>query len=267
MRLLLISFALFDSNSGIQAFHFGERLTRLGWEVTLACEGDPERLADAVGEPGFECVGHEGLEGKLGEWRRRPDDSLVCAWTPREIVRRQATPFVEELGIPYVVHLEDNEELLLSTALNRPIEELRRLSLAAQDELAEPDFVHPSRYLDFLRGAAGVTVFTEELNEFNPAGRPHCVVRPGTDLERFLPDLEPAVSREQLGLSPDDFVLVYNGTTHYANQHDMLSLYLAVKLLQRDGYAVRLVRTGSTVRGASIPPRRGPWPRGWSSWG
>ncbi len=253
MRLLFLSFARFDSNSGIQAFHFSDHLSRLGWEVTLACDGDPGRLATAVGEPRFECIGHDRLTEKLEEWRGRPDRSLLCAWTPREIVRRQATPFIEELGVPYVVHLEDNEELLLSTALERPIEALRRLPLEAQDELAEPDFIHPTRYRDFVGGAAGVTVVTEELNEFNPGGRPHRVVRPGTDIERFRPDLEPALSREQLGLSEEDFVLVYNGTTHYANQHDMLSLYLAVKLLQRDGFAVKLVRTGSTVRGGVDP--------------
>ena len=253
MRLLIVSFALFDSNSGIQAFHFGDHLTRLGWEVTLACDGDPGRLTAAVGEPGFECIGHDRLPEKLGDWRRRPDSSLLCAWTPREIVRRQAAPFIDELDVPYVVHLEDNEELLLSAALERPIEELRRLPREAQDELAEADFIHPSRYLDFIRGSVGVTVVTEELNEFNPAGRPHRVVRPGTDIERFRPDLEPAVSRKELGLAEEDFVLVYNGTTHYANQHDMLSLYLAVKLLQRDGFAVKLVRTGSTVRGGVDP--------------
>ena len=59
---------------------------------------------------------------------------------------------------------------------------------------AEPDFVHPSRYLEFLRGAAGVTVVTEELNEFNPAGRPHRVVRPGTDT-RALPSRPRAGAR------------------------------------------------------------------------
>ncbi len=79
------------------------------------------------------------------------------------------------------------------------------------------------------------------------------MARPGIDLERFRPDLEPPLRREQLGLAPDDFVLVYHGTIHYANQHEMLSLYLAVKLLQRAGRAVRLVRLGSTERGRRRP--------------
>ena len=78
-----------------------------------------------------------------------------------------------------------------------------------------------------MAGAAGITVITEELNEFNHAGRPHHIARPGIDSERFRPDLEPPLEpRERSGSTPDEFVLVYHGTVHYANQHEMLSLYL-----------------------------------------
>ena len=55
---------------------------------------------------------------------------------------------------------------------------------------------------------------------------------------------------------PDEFVLVYHGTVHYANQHEMLSLYLAVKLLQRRGRPVRLVRLGEHRAGRRRPARR-----------
>ena len=40
---------------------------------------------------------------------------------------------------------------------------------------------------------------------------------------------------------------------HYANQHEMLSLYLAVKLLQRRGRRVRLVRIGHSEFGGPDP--------------
>ncbi len=252
MRVLFIHYGLFDSNSGIQAFQFANRLADLGWDVTLACDGDPGRL-ERVGEPDFECIGHASLPSKLAQWSQLPQDSLICAWTPRENVRLQTLRFTRELEIPYVVHLEDNEEHLLSASLQRSIENLRALPLETQDRLTPPDLAHPTRYLEFLRDAAGVTVITEELNEFNLADRPHRVVRPGVDIEKFSGDVEPATRRELLGLGPDDFVLVYPGTTHYANQHEMLSLYLAVKLLQRDRLKVKLVQIGSTVRGGVDP--------------
>ncbi|MET0305084.1 MAG: glycosyltransferase [Solirubrobacterales bacterium] len=251
MRVLFVYFGPFDVNSGIQAYHFGNELTDLGWEVTVAGRGDPAR-AKAVGEPRFECISHEQVEGKLRQMRQSPAETIVVGWTPRERVRLMTMDAVRQLGVPYVIHLEDNEELLIESATGRSLTELQRLPLRQQDSLVPIDLIHPTHHREFLDGAAGITVITEALNEFNTAGRPHRVVRPGIDLERFGPDLEPK-PRAELGLSAEDFVLVYHGTIHYANQHEMLSLYLAVKLLQRRGRRVRLVRLGHSEFGGPDP--------------
>jgi glycosyltransferase involved in cell wall biosynthesis len=251
MRVLFVYFGPFDVNSGIQAYHFGNELTDLGWEVTVAGRGDPAR-AKAVGEPRFECISHEQVEAKLRQMRQSPAETIVVGWTPRERVRLMTMDAVRQLGVPYVIHLEDNEELLIESATGRSLTELQRLPLRQQDSLVPIDLIHPTHHREFLDGAAGITVITEALNEFNRAGRPHRVARPGIDLERFRPDLEPK-PRAELGLSPEDFVLVYHGTIHYANQHEMLSLYLAVKLLQRRGRPVRLVRLGHSEFGGPDP--------------
>lgn len=251
MRVLFVYFGPFDVNSGIQAYHFGNELTDLGWEVTVAGRGDPER-AKAVGEPRFECISHDQLEAKLREMRRNPAETIVVGWTPRERVRLLTMNAVRQLGAPYVIHLEDNEELLIESATGHSLAELQRLPLRQQDSLVPIDLIHPTHHREFLDGAAGITVITEALNDFNHAGRPHRVARPGIDLKRFRPDL-PARSREELSLSSDDFILVYHGTIHYANQHEMLSLYLAVKLLQRRGRRVRLVRLGHSEFGGPDP--------------
>jgi glycosyltransferase involved in cell wall biosynthesis len=250
MRALFVYFGPFDVNSGIQAYHFGNELTEIGWEVTVAGRGDPAR-AQAVGEPRFECISHEQLGAKLRDMRGGAE-TIVIGWTPRERVRLLTMDAVRRLGVPYVVHLEDNEELLIESATGRSLVELQRLPLRQQDSLVPVDLIHPTHHREFLDGAAGITVITEALDEFNTAGRPHRMVRPGIDLERFRPDLEPK-PREQLGLAADDFVLVYHGTIHYANQHEMLSLYLAVKLLQRRGHRVRLVRLGHSEFGGPDP--------------
>ncbi len=251
MRALFVYFGPFDVNSGIQAYHFGNELTDLGWEVTVAGRGDPAR-AKAVGEPRFECISHEQLEPKLRAMSADPRETIVIGWTPRERVRLLTMDAVRRLGVPYAIHLEDNEELLIESATGRSLAELRRLPLRQQDSLVPIDLIHPTHHREFLDGAAGITVITEALNEFNIAGRPHRVARPGIDLERFRPDLEPK-PRAELGLSDEDFVLVYHGTIHYANQHEMLSLYLAVKLLQRRGRRVRLVRLGHSEFGGPDP--------------
>ena len=245
MRVLFIHFGPFDVNSVIQAFHFGEEMTEMGIEVTLCGRGDPGVIA-VVGEPSFECINFESLRRKVREYKQQPEETIICAWTPRERVRKATLGAAAQLDAPYVVHLEDNEEYLLSSALRVPYDVLRRLPPSRQDRLSSEDLIHPTHWVDLMKGAAGVTVITEELNEFNFGGRPHHIARPGIDSERFRPDLEPPVSREALGLRPEDFVLVYHGTAHYANGHEMLSLYLAVKLLQRRGQPVKLLRLGET---------------------
>lgn len=251
MRALFVYFGPFDVNSAIQAFHFGNELTELGWEVTLAGQGDPARMS-AVGEPNFECISHDGLDRKLGEMKREPSETIVIGWTPRERVRLLTMEAVRRLGAPYTIHLEDNEELLLESATGKTLAELERLPLRQQDRLTTEDQIHPTHHREFLAGAAAISVITEALNDFNVAGRPHSVVRPGIDLERFRPDVEP-IPRERLGLRPEEFVLVYHGTIHYANQHEMMSLYLAAKLLRRRGRPVRLVRIGYSEFGGVDP--------------
>ena len=252
MRVLFLHFGELHVNSVIQAFHLGEEMTAVGVEVVLCGQGRTDRIG-TVGEPSFECINYEGLDRKLRDWSSDPDETMICAWTPREIVRKATERAVAALEAPYVVHLEDNEEHLLATALKLPYQRIRRLPRARQDELCTDDFVHPAHYPPLMEGAAGVTVITEELNEFNFAGRPHDLARPGVDHERFRPDLPPAVSREELGLRADDFVLVYHGIGHWANLRELFSLYLAVKLLQRRGRPVKLVRLGSTKPGGVDP--------------
>ena len=252
MRVLFLHFGPLRVNSVIQAFHFGEEMTAAGIEVTLCGRGRPEEIA-AVGEPSFDCINYEGLDRKLRAWASDPQETVVCAWTPREHVREPAQRAARALGAPYVVHLEDNEEYLLSSSLEVPYETLRRLPPQRLDELSTGQLIHPTRYRELLDRAAGITMITERLNDFNTANRPHAVIPPGVDHERFRPDLPPAISRELLGLRPEDFVLVYHGAAHYANQHEMLSLYVAVKLLQRRGRPVKLVRLGSTAIGGVDP--------------
>jgi glycosyltransferase involved in cell wall biosynthesis len=252
MRVVIIYFGPFDVNSAIQAFHFGNELTELGWSVTMAGLDDPGRIR-AVGEPKFECINHSQLPAKLEKLRAKPGGTVAFAWTPRERVRKLTQSFARELNIPYVVHLEDNENHLFAAATGHSVAAARQLPLAQQDRLTTLDLIHPTHHLEFLDGAAGITVITEELNEFNVSDRPHHVARPGIDAERFRPDLVPPVSRAELGLESEDFVLVYHGTIHYANQHEMLSLYLAAKLLRRRGHPVRLVRLGHTGFGGVDP--------------
>ncbi len=252
MRVLFLHFGKLHVNSVIQAFHLGEEMTAEGIEVVLCGRGRTDRIA-SVGEPSFECISYSGLDERLRAWARDPKETMICAWTPREVVREATERAVASLGAPYVVHLEDNEEHLLSAALKARYAELAELPEGRLERIGTDELINPARYRRLLEGAEAVTMITEELDEFNFGRRPSLVARPGVDHERFRPDLPPAAARQELGLRPDDFVLVYHGIGHFANQRELFSLYLAVKLLQRRGKRVRLLRLGTTKVGGVDP--------------
>ncbi len=242
MRVLFVHYGTFDSNSAIQTFHFANALTEQGLDVAV-CGRAADRLA-GVGEPRFEAFEYPELGARVAAYRRAGDELVVHAWTPRERVREATSRAVTRLGAPYVVHLEDNEEHLIEAMRGRPFASMRDEPIDRQDSLAGLEHVHPTRYPEFMRDAAGVTVITAELNEFNFGDRPSHLMRPGVDTDRFSPDVEPAVARERLGIGPNTFLLVYQGAMHFANQREMLSLYLAVSLLRRRGRDVTLLRLG-----------------------
>jgi glycosyltransferase involved in cell wall biosynthesis/uncharacterized UPF0146 family protein len=217
----------------------------MGFEVSLCANGDKD-VVGSVGDPSFECLEYDDLPGKLDALEREPGETIVHAWTPRELVRHATVSAAGRLGAPYIVHLEDNEEHLVAEMIGVELSALKAMPVGEQDRIVGLDRAHPAHYPDFMRAAAGVTVITEELNEFNFGDRPHHLTRPGVDTDRFAPQVEPRPTRSELGLRPEDFVLVYHGIMHHANQREIFSLYLAVRLLQRRGYAVKLVRVGET---------------------
>lgn len=244
MKSLIVLHGAFNCNSGIQVFHVANGLTRLGWDVAVASPSSTEDVLD-VGDPEFECLTHADAKKAAQRWAGQ--DLVVHAWTPRERVRKLTEELVRTTGAPFVVHLEDNEERIASAFTKIPYSSLRALPQWAQGLLADDSRIHPTHHVDFLARAAGVTMVTGRLAEFNVSGRPHAVLPPGVDADEFSP-VGPTFSRDRLGLGPEDFVLVYHGNLHTANRGDVRALYAAVTLLRERGRRVRLVRLGYTSR-------------------
>jgi hypothetical protein len=104
--------------------------------------------------------------------------------------------------------------------------------------------VHPHRGSRFLDRAAGVTVVIDRLLELVPPNTPATVVRPGFDEAMLAPSGSREKVRAELGVRPEETVIVYTGTIHPANLEDMRSLYDALAELRREGLAVVLIKTG-----------------------
>ena len=165
----------------------------------------------------------------------------VVAWTPRESVRLAVNSLVAEYGVPYFVHLEDNEKAITATHLCVP--HGRIFSLRARlryRHLKGRALSHPIHMERFMRGAAGVTVLMDRLLEMVPCGVRRELFWPGYDEELFG-DMEVWRGRD---VTDGATTLVYTGNVHPNNSDEMATLYGAVVELNRRCRSVRLLRSG-----------------------
>lgn len=172
---------------------------------------------------------------------------LIHFWTARErmvrLERRLALRAPRE--IPHLVHLEDDEDLLVRQQMGLSDEVFlatRRGSLALE---VPEHLTHPRHGLALLEGSAGVTALNEALAARAPAGVPSTVFWPGFDpaFDRDDPTAAAEV-RSLLGIDPETLIVTYTGNVHDSNVEEVRSLYLAVALANRMGCAMRLIRTG-----------------------
>jgi glycosyltransferase involved in cell wall biosynthesis len=226
--VLLVSHCDFTGNSALHVYAIACELERRGLSPAIAVPANAKGVAD-LGNPSFPVVSYRDVRrGRLRFADGRGID-LVHAFTPRAPVRA----LVDELGAPFVVHLEDNEDAIVG----------RRSD--------------PVRARDFLERASWMTVVIERLLELKPASVPGVVVWPGFDEAVLSPARPRKAVRVALGLAPEQLALVYTGNVHDTNLEEVRSLYAAVGLLRERGLPVVLVKTGWNFVHRSSLPRLG----------
>lgn len=240
MKILFINYHHLDGNSGVHIFNLANQFTRLGLECVVCVPFHKEATA-AVGHALFQTV-------ELADFRRgrvATDFDLVHAWTPREVVREIAVDLLAMRSVPYLVHLEDNEEYIIESVSRIPPALLPYVPKILTPFVLPTTVAHPLRYRQFLAGAAGVTVIMESLKEFCPPATPSQVVWAGYQ-EDMNWDSPPDVGyKRRLGIARDEFVAVYTGNVHSSNREEVSDLYQAVGILNQRGFPIRLIRTGT----------------------
>lgn len=239
-NILFVLYHDFSANSAVHVHNFANELVRCGHSTSVAFP-DGNDTGAGLGRQLYSIRRFSGVDG---DWRHvfsngSPPD-IVHAWTPRENVRL----FVEKVrslcAFTLVVHLEDNEELILEVNLGSPFAEL-----ADSRTIAFPgNLSHPHNYRRFLAAATGITLIMDTLERFVPAGTPSHVLWPGADPALFFPREPDQELRATLEIDPETITLCYTGNVHSANAHDVRSLYLAAAILTREGRPTVLVRTG-----------------------
>jgi glycosyltransferase involved in cell wall biosynthesis len=245
MHVVFVSYHSFASNSGGHIACLGNALVRRGVQVTVFVPFEPATAA-LHGPVEFECREFNGREAWLAAHAPDPRRTLIVAWTPRENVRHFVGALRERLPCPYLVHLEDHEEVLTAANLGLSRAALLRLSPAELDRRLGIDdrLAHPRHFPRFIAASAGITALADPLRNFAPAGHRHCVFWPGYNPNFFGPRPVDHPGRRALGIADDTTVLVYPGNVHQANVAEVRSLYLATCILNRYGVKTLLIRTG-----------------------
>ena len=245
MNILFVNYGDFTTNSLNHIGGFASALSAQGHSCVVAVPSGKDSLS-AVPNPGFTAALYNELLERPAFFPDGRTADIIHAWTPREFVRKFVVSYqrVVETSARLVVHLEDNEEYLISGYAKRPIMELRSMGFGELDAVMSDRLPHPLRHRTFLRLADAATIIVRSLREFVPSGVPFSVLEPGVDPEYLKPAKADPALRRELGLKEGERVVVFTGSNTFANEPEMLELYEAVRILNQRGVATRLVRTG-----------------------
>lgn len=248
MNILYISHCNFTGNSAMHIFSIANHVAAGGAQCAVCVPDSPETLV-AHGTPQFRVLDFETAEknGVSFPDGRGPD--LIHAWTPRELVRKLALVLSARYDCRYLVHLEDNEEIILENELPPQVslKSLKELDANQSVAIVPEHRSHPVHSITFLANAVGITVLMDPLLEFKPDTVPGIIFWPGFDesfADQSIDNQHNNELRIRLNLDKRDCVIVYNGNIHASNRDEVRSLYLAVGLLNRRGYPVKVVKTG-----------------------
>jgi glycosyltransferase involved in cell wall biosynthesis len=245
VNILFVNYGDFTTNSLNHIGGFAAALTERGHSCAVAVPSGKDTLS-AVTRPAFTAALCDEVLAQPALFPGGGTADIIHAWTPRECVRKFVVAYQRNAGrsARLIVHLEDNEENLIMGYAQRTQEELKKMGFGELDAVMSDSLPHPVRHRTFLRLADAATVIVGRLRDFVPAAVPSSVLQPGVDPSYLKPFSADPQLRRELGLAPDEKVIVFTGSNTFANEPEMRDLYAAVRELNRRGTPTRLVRTG-----------------------
>ncbi|MCX7414720.1 MAG: glycosyltransferase [Planctomycetia bacterium] len=242
MNIIFVLYQSLACNSASHVDGLARELSLLGHDCLVAL---PEHLddADRFAPMPYRIATYRQILSQSLSFADGRGPDVVHTWTPREIVRKFRDQLAASHRFRTVIHLEDNEEHIARVALG---ETGWRVACADRLPIAYPDHLtDPVQAPGFFAQASGVTLLIDRLAECMPLERPSRVFWPSVDRTVFYPRPRNDAMRAMHGIAPHEIVLCYHGNMHQANRVEIRSLYLAVALLNRQGFPARLVRMGT----------------------
>jgi glycosyltransferase involved in cell wall biosynthesis len=193
----------------------------------------------------FQVCTYDDCTNKTLTFPNGKGPDIVHAWTPREHVRKFCQNLENKYNFKTIIHLEDNEEYLTESALRKPCEELKTLTLEELDSIIPQNRFHPVRGWEWLKKAHGLTMIIATLHRFNPSGLPSTILQAPVDDRFFYPRPINHGLRERLNIPENHIVLCYTGDIRAPKKQEVLELYRAIELLNQQGFPTTLIRTGT----------------------
>lgn len=237
-----IHYVLYDgfiSNSAVHVHQLANAMSEKGHDCCVAVPDSRETAAEIFGDPVWYKPVQYAEHAKIN----RPD--IVHAWTPRENVRTECHQLKTRYkNAKLILHLEDNEESLLTAFTGYAKNILRLMPDRLLKRIIPRNLSHPRRYKKFLKSADGISVIMDTLIRFVPKGIPNLRLWPIVDMKLFKPHEEKTGMREALGIDESEVVIAYIGNVHKTNAGEVKNLYQAVAMANENGLPTRLIRTG-----------------------
>lgn len=239
-NILIIANSDFPASSAVHIHHFANGLINLGLDCVVAVPNDKYSVKKIKGSL-YQVMHHNEIELVTNYFKNAQPPDIVHCWTPREHIRNSFVSLASHYEFKLLIHLEDNEESILSRSFNIPASNL----LTMDETLIPYNLSHPRKYKEFLSLADGVTVIIDNLKQFIPKTIPSLLLYPGVDTQEFYPRPKNNNLAESLGIPSDTTIICYTGTVYPSNRDEVKSLYMAIGKRNKRGKPTILLRTGA----------------------
>lgn len=239
-RILFVLPGSFAANHGLHVVALANELQTMGHHCTVAVALDPETVhyhADVR----FTPTTHTEIAARADAFAAF---DIIHAWTTSESTRRLVSGLRQPGRGRLVIHLEDNEPLILARELGCTESDLAHLLPSQLDPAISLRHTDPRQRGPFLDRADAITLITPRLAELAPPGKPMHLITPAADDRVFFRRAQPKEFRRALGLTDNTTVMFYHGNLHAANLGEVAELAQAVTALNADGLHTVLIRTG-----------------------
>jgi len=250
LNILYVLYENFISNSAIHVHGFAGAMAERGHECIVAVPSKKETAAQYFkGRLPYLPAEYSEIANQNILFSEGKGPDIIHAWTPRENVKNACECFKRLFPeSKTIVHLEDNEDVLLSSLTRIPLFILKILpDYLLKVIIPDANLAHPRYYKRFLKDADGITIIMDTLCEMVNADQPYHILWP------IIDDTEFALSKDnlkkKLGIGDNEVVVSYIGNAHRANAGEVKSLYEAVEKANQNGIPVRLIRTGTDNTG------------------